>query len=68
MALTLVRALGLGLILTLFTGCVGIYGPDTPHPVVVVPYYPPPVYYYYPAYPCCWAPYYGWHHGGGWHR
>jgi hypothetical protein len=69
------RALLLGLALTVCTGCVGVYGPDVrpvyyppvvvaPAPVIIAPYP-----YYYPApYPCCWAPYYyGWH-GYGWHH
>jgi hypothetical protein len=59
------RALLLGLALIVCTGCVGAWGPDVPRPI----YYPPvvvapaPVIIYpYPyAYPCCWAPYYGWH-------
>ena len=56
----MIRVLGLGLILTAFTGCVGLYGPDVPRPivyvepapvivepVVVVPVYRP---YYYRRY------------------
>lgn len=54
------RALGLGLIMTAFTGCVGLWGPDVPRPVIyfepapivvepviVVPVYPSYHYRYY---------------------
>jgi len=44
-------------IILLCTGCVGLYGPDVPRPVVVVP---PPVYVepvYVPVYV---YPYYRW--------
>ena len=31
------RALGLGLLMLVLTGCVGAWGPDVPRPVVVAP-------------------------------
>jgi hypothetical protein len=61
------RALGLGLLLMVCTGCVGQWGPDVPRPVVVVPapvyvvepapvyVVPAPAYYYRPYY---YRPYY----------
>jgi hypothetical protein len=65
------RALGLGVILTVCAGCVGKWGPDVPPPVVVAPpqpvvVVPAPVYvvpapaYYYRPYPFS-RPYY-WRH------
>ena len=74
----MLRALGLGLVMTCLTGCVGAWGPDVPRPVVVSP--PPPVIviepvvpYYYSPYYCygCWYGYWGGHwgyHRGGGHR
>lgn len=51
------RAIALGLLVLVCTGCVGQYGPDVappPPPVVVVPtpiyVVPAPVYYYYRPY------------------
>lgn len=52
------RALGLGVLMLLLTGCVGAWGPDVPRPVIVAPapvYVAPPVvvvepYYYSPYY------------------
>jgi len=70
------RALGLGVLMLLLTGCVGAWGPDVPRPVVVAPapvYVAPPVvvvvepYYYSPYY--CYGCWHGWHGGRyGYHR
>jgi hypothetical protein len=68
------RALGLGLIMTIFTACVGVYGPDVPRPIYYTPapviIYPYP-YYYAPYYGPCWGFGYGYGHGyygHGWRR
>lgn len=60
------RALGLGLVLILFTGCVGAWGPDVPRPAVYIP----PVYVApAPIVPYYYSPYwYDHHHGHGGHH
>lgn len=65
------RALGLGLLALLFSGCVGLWGPDVPRPVVVVE--PPPVVVVpapvivVPVVPYYYRPYY-YHPYGYWRR
>lgn len=63
----MIRALGLALLVSLSGGCVGMWGPDVPRPVVIVP---APVVvevepYYYSPYYCygCWRGWYGGHYG-----
>ena len=57
------RALGFGLLVLIYSGCVGQYGPDVPPPPAPVVVAPAPVYvvpapiYYYP-YPYYYRPWY----------